>query len=368
MGDALAAPGGTQARLEIIARAFARRGPSARARDDARRHSVPAAAAGMRGEDARARVCVVQTDPTRAETVAENVARVDARVRAALTRDRGVGMVVCPELGFSRYALRDEDDARAVARESARALAWAREIAMTYDTHVALGHCREEATSGELFNSQTVFAPDGDVARRYDKSHLYFVDEAWAVEGRRGFEVFTLAMKCFVRGAGSAYAEVVRDVKCVSAICMDINPYKFEAPWTDFELANACVGSDLILFSSAWTSAHPDDPEEIKRKPVDFGETVSYWMSRLQPLLGKTMSPYFVCANRIGVENDIQFTGCSCIVDLRHRIPRLMLGVREREETALSCWIELGRASDDDDDDDGGETDALGEHNHSDAQ
>jgi protein N-terminal amidase len=264
--------------------------------------------------------------------------------------------------------LRDEDDARAVARESARALAWAREIAMTYDTHVALGHCREEATSGELFNSQTVFAPDGDVARRYDKSHLYFVDEAWAVEGRRGFEVFTLAMKCFVRGAGSAYAEVVRDVKCVSAICMDINPYKFEAPWTDFELANACVGSDLILFSSAWTSAHPDDPEEIKRKPVDFGETVSYGMSRLQPLLGKTMSPYFVCANRIGVENDIQFTGCSCIVDLRHRIPRLMLGVREREETALSCWIELGRASDDDDDDDGGETDALGEHNHSDAQ
>ena len=143
-------------------------------------------------------------------------------------------MVVCPELGFSRYALRDEDDARAVARESARALAWAREIAMTYDTHVALGHCREEATSGELFNSQTVFAPDGDVARRYDKSHLYFVDEAWAVEGRRGFEVFTLAMKCFVRGAGSAYAEVVRDVKCVSAICMDINPFKIRGALDGF--------------------------------------------------------------------------------------------------------------------------------------
>ena len=242
------------------------------------------------GEDARARVCVVQTDPTRAETVAENVARVDARVRAALTRDRGVGMVVCPELGFSRYALRDEDDARAVARESAGALDWAREIAMTYDTHVAVGHAIE-ATSGELFNSQTVFAPDGDVARRYDKSHLYFMDEAWAVEGRRGFEVFTLAMKCFVRGAGSAYAEVVRDVKCVSAICMDINPYKFEAPWTDFELANACVGSDLILFSSAWTSAHPDDPEEIKRKPVDFGETVSYWMARLEPSVRQPRCP-----------------------------------------------------------------------------
>lgn len=88
-------------------------------------------------------------------------------------------------------------------------------------------------------------------------------------------------MKCFVCGVGLVYVEVVRDVKCVSAICMDINSYKFEAFWMDFEFVNVCVGSDLIFFSLVWMLVYFDDLEEIKWKFVDFGETVFYWMSRL---------------------------------------------------------------------------------------
>jgi len=67
--------------------------------------------------------------------------------------------------------------------------------------------------------------------------------------------------------------------------------------------------SSQILFSSAWTSAHPDDTVEAKTAPIDVNQTLSYWVARLAPLVGKKESPVFVCANRVGVENDIKFTG-----------------------------------------------------------
>ena len=40
-----------------------------------------------------------------------------------------------------------------------------------------------------------------------------------------------------------------------------------------------------------------------------MNQTLSYWVARLAPLVGKNESPVFVCANRVGVENDIKFTG-----------------------------------------------------------
>ena len=54
---------------------------------------------------------------------------------------------------------------------------------------------------------------------------------------------------------------------------MDINPREFEAPWDAHELARACLKheSSLLLFASAWTNNHPDDPPESVT-PVDPNE------------------------------------------------------------------------------------------------
>ena len=51
---------------------------------------------------------------------------------------------------------------------------------------------------------------------------------------------------------------------------MDINPRGFVAPWSAHELARACLKheSSLLLFASAWTNNHPDDPPESVT-PVD---------------------------------------------------------------------------------------------------
>ena len=295
------------------------------------------------------RACVLQTDPTRGD-VEENLERATALVARAVEEEEDgvIGLLLCPEIGFGRYSL-DVEGARRAAREEARKIVeWARWAARTLGCHACVGHAREDERTGELFNSQTTVDARGDVVGVYDKTHLYVTDEAWATEGRGGFERRALTLRVS-RGYGRGTRE--REVTCTSAICMDINPYKFENPWDAYELANAARGSELILFSSAWTSAHPEDDLETKRKPVNFEETVSYWVARLEPLIGARDAPRFVCANRVGVENDIQFTGCSCAIDLRYRRPRLLMGVRDGAEALSSCFIELGPRVDDDDDD-----------------
>ena len=298
------------------------------------------------------RACALQTDPGSGD-VEENLARAWETVTRTMDATSGIGVLVCPELGFSTYCLTSVERARACARWETAIVACAGRVARYLNAHVAVGHAREDSETKTVYNSQTVVDANGVARHVYDKSHLYCVDEEWGCGEGKGFETYELDLRCFAEDDRGVIGEVTRRVKCASAICMDINPYKFEAPWDAYELANACAGCELILFSSAWTNAHPDDDIEVKRAPIDFAETVTYWLARLRPLIGKREpnGTHFICANRIGVENDIQFTGCSCLVDLRS--PPILRGAMEkREEGIASALIPLGGDDDDDDDDD----------------
>ena len=102
---------------------------------------------------------------------------------------------------------------------------------------------------------------------------------------------------------------------------MDINPYEFEAPFTDFEYARFALREkcQLILFSNAWVDGNVEDPRS------GFS-TINYWATRLGPIIehlnareseGELGNCVFACANRIGTENDTTFVGSSCVVSLK---------------------------------------------------
>ncbi len=71
-------------------------------------------------------------------------------------------------------------------------------------------------------------------------------------------------------------------------ICMDINPYKFEAPWTAFEFAFHVleVKANLVILSMAWLTQ--EDPTLFTRLTDEPDmETLSYWIQRLEPVIRK---------------------------------------------------------------------------------
>jgi protein N-terminal amidase len=143
------------------------------------------------------------------------------------------------------------------------------------------------------YNSTVTVSPTGDILANYRKSFLYYTDESWAAEGPTGFFCDTLGSLGKV-GLG---------------ICMDINPYQFEAPWDKFEFATNIVenGAKLAVMSMAWLTSLPG--EEMKLLPGQPAlETVSYWLQRFSPLIetskatGEDITVVF--SNRVGNEKN----------------------------------------------------------------
>ena len=116
-------------------------------------------------------------------------------------------------------------------------------------------------------------------------------------------------------------------------ICMDINPYEFEAPFHAYEFAtfHKEQGSDIIIFSSAWTDSEEDSDDPFS--------TINYWAARLNPLMepgGKKC--LFLCSDRIGRENDTTYVGCSCAISLGDR--KLLGNLGKRDESVLVVRID----------------------------
>jgi protein N-terminal amidase len=99
-------------------------------------------------------------------------------------------------------------------------------------------------------------------------------------------------------------------------ICMDINPYKFLAPWTEYEFANHVLDArtPLAVLSMAWlTRLTPQELAELPLRPDE--ETFAYWIQRFQPLVNeKEQGPIaVVCANRCGIEGSACYAGTSSV-------------------------------------------------------
>ena len=250
----------------------------------------------------------------------------------------------------------DEEEEEAVTRQ------FLSSVAKRFDCLASAGYVRGIRDAGRklYYNSVQVIDEAGRVILRANKHHLYCIDETWADEDiESGFTSLELVLKA--RGIGntnssrssSSKVEEYR-IKTTVGICMDINPYKFEAPWGAFEFAKTIekASSSLILFASAWTNAHPDDDAETKAIVPDRTETWNYWYNRLLPLfvdqekegeegILRPRKRAFVFANRVGVEREIHFVGSSVVFQIE-RGGKLIVkgGLDNKKEGILVARVE----------------------------
>ncbi|KAM3504217.1 hypothetical protein MY10362_003709 [Beauveria mimosiformis] len=184
---------------------------------------------------------------------------------------------------------------------------WARTVALKYNCTVIAGYPEKVdvtpkwPTSPEYYNSAIVVSPDGETIANYRKSFLYYTDETWALEGD-GF-----------------YSGFLPNIGFASlGIC---NPYKFEAPWHEYEFAFHAldVSANVVIVSMAWMTR--EEPREFSRMPNEPDlETLTYWITRLEPLVraGRRDEIIVVFVNRCGIEGDATYAGTSAVLGIHH--------------------------------------------------
>lgn len=119
---------------------------------------------------------------------------------------------------------------------------------------------------------------------------------------------------------------------------MDLNPYKFVAPWTDYEFASKALSSQspIICVSMAWL-CHLS-PTELATDPSQPDvATVAYWVERFQPLVeDKSGRPVCVIlANRCGMEKGVCYAGSSTVLRIENGVVSLYNTAGKSEETCL---------------------------------
>jgi predicted amidohydrolase len=201
---------------------------------------------------------------------------------------------------------------------------------------VAVGYPEKaiSATKSRAYNSLVFINRMGEIVAHTRKSFLYYTDETWASEGQ-GFFAGELQL------GRSSKAQ-----KLAAGICMDINPYKFEAPWSSYEFANHALATkaELLVLSTAWLTRMSTAELQEQAQLPDL-DTVSYWLERMRPLMGPNGSDQeiiVVFANRCGEEGEapligpVRYAGSSTVL-------RISPG-DGRVDGEVRIWDMLGRA------------------------
>jgi protein N-terminal amidase len=107
---------------------------------------------------------------------------------------------------------------------------------------------------------------------------------------------------------------------------MDINPYRYIAPFRSYEFATHVLASSatLVLLPMAWLTSEP--PSTLQTDPeLPDTVTIQYWQSRLQPLLEGTEDGgeiLVVACNRSGSEGKAHYAGTSSVIGLQSGVIR----------------------------------------------
>ncbi|PSR97173.1 hypothetical protein BD289DRAFT_426626 [Coniella lustricola] len=245
--------------------------------------------------------------------VDNNLNRADSVLaKASLEELEDLDLLVLPELAFTGYNFKSLNHISPYLEPQGSGISalWARTTALKYNTNVVVGYPEKVdvapkwPTGPEYYNSTIVINGDGETIANYRKSFLYVIDETWALEGKDGF--FADEMP----GLGNI----------AMGICMDLNPYKFEASWHEFEFAFhiLAVQANLVIVTMAWVTREDSRHFNCMPEEPDM-ETLTYWVQRLEPLIrvdgGEEVIVVF--ANRTGREDDLTYAGTSAVLGIK---------------------------------------------------
>ncbi|KAK3048905.1 hypothetical protein LTR09_009800 [Extremus antarcticus] len=227
-------------------------------------------------------------------------------------KPNSIDLLVLPELAFTGYNFPSLASITPYLEPTTAGptTEWCIATAVRLGCHVIAGypetHTDPTTEQTTQYNSTVTVSPTGSILANYRKAFLYYTDETWASEGPSGSAAnpgtYTDTAVPFFVGTLGALGKVGHGV------CMDINPYRFTAPWTDYEFAKTMLAHDvrLVVLSMAWLTHRL--PEEIEADPgTPDMETVAYWRHRFLPFLEASMEREIlvVFANRCGVEGNV---------------------------------------------------------------
>ncbi|OTA90248.1 hypothetical protein M434DRAFT_398125 [Hypoxylon sp. CO27-5] len=240
-----------------------------------------------------------------------NLNRADAVLSKANPED--LDLLVVPELAFTGYNFKSLQQISPYLEPQGSGISalWARTTALKYNCVTLVGYPEQAdiktkwPTSPEYYNSVIIINGEGETIGNYRKSFLYYTDETWALEGQDGF------WEGFIPGLGHTSL----------GVCMDLNPYKFEAPWHAFEFAFHVLEmeSNLVIVTMAWLTR--EDGRMFSRMPNDPDlDTLSYWISRLEPIIRSDNDEEIIVVfcNRTGIEGDAVYAGTSTVIGIKN--------------------------------------------------
>ncbi|KAL1839576.1 hypothetical protein VTJ49DRAFT_1397 [Mycothermus thermophilus] len=244
--------------------------------------------------------------------VSNNISRAEAVLSRADPHDlETLDLLVLPEMAFSGYNFKSREHITPHVEPTASGTSsqWARTTARKYGCVVAVGYPEtagpqdSAVAESELYNSLIMVDSCGEMLAHYRKSFLYYTDETWAQEGQ-----------------GFYGGEIPNLGKVAIGICMDINPYKFEAPWTAYEFASHVlrVQANLVILSTAWLT-NDEQTAFLARREMPDMSTLAYWAARLEPVIqaGSSEETIVIIANRSGTEDNATYAGTSAVLGIR---------------------------------------------------
>ncbi|MFE9537172.1 carbon-nitrogen hydrolase family protein [Streptomyces sp. NPDC006691] len=203
----------------------------------------------------------------RLSDVAANLTVLDeAAGRAAAT---GAGLIVCPELFLTGYAIGDDVARLAEPADgpSARAIA---DIAVRHGLAVVYGY--PERDGDAVYNAAQLIGPDGTRLASYRKTHLF-----------GGFE-----RDAFTPGEQPVVQAELNGLRIGMMICYDVE-------FPENVRAHALAGTDLLLVPTA--QMHP----------------FQFVAESLVPVRAFENQLYVAYVNRTGPEGEFEFVGLSCL-------------------------------------------------------
>jgi predicted amidohydrolase len=222
------------------------------------------------------RIAVAQYEPRVGDVDGNRAAAQAWALRAA---SQGADLVVLPELASSGYVFASESEAAATAEDAAGGDLAAALTSICADSgmHCVVGV--NERSAGVRHNSAVLFGPQGHIAT-YRKLHLFNDEKSWFEPG------------------GELPVVDLPFGRVGMVICFDL--------WfPEAVRALALAGAEVVAVPTNWVGS-------FKRQLYD---AAGYCQGDIVAMASAAQNGVVMaCADRVGVEREVRFLGCSLIV------------------------------------------------------